>query len=138
MSPRRLTPRTGGKRALLAGAAVALLWSACAQAQTAPGPSPDGLQKDEMYMEAANEVDPNETQVMTSLPSPPNFFAHSSWPVEASLARNASSAVGSTGKPSPKSIVRARSFFGIAPRRSSPNSPAKKRLARISACFSRS
>ncbi|HEY0650793.1 LPS-assembly protein LptD [Phenylobacterium sp.] len=51
MSPRRRSPSAAGKRALLAGAAVALLWTACAHAQTAKGPS-DGLQKDEMYMEA--------------------------------------------------------------------------------------
>lgn len=51
MSPRRRLPSAAGKRALLAGAAAALLWTAGAQAQTAKGP-PDGLQKDEMYMEA--------------------------------------------------------------------------------------
>ena len=55
MSPRRRWPRAAGKRALLASAAVALLWTcgAHAQAPQAPAtPSADGLQKDEMYMEA--------------------------------------------------------------------------------------
>jgi len=62
MSPRRRSPRSSGKRALLAGAAFALLGCGHAYAQGAllpPPPSnvphkpvPDGMQKDEMYMEA--------------------------------------------------------------------------------------
>jgi len=62
MSPRRRTP--AGKRALLAGAALALLTCAHAYAQGRPAllpaprnppaakPHADGLQQDEMYMEA--------------------------------------------------------------------------------------
>ena len=57
MSPRRRTPRFAGKRALLAGAAWAILCAGGAHAQapaaSAPAaPSADGLQKGEMYMEA--------------------------------------------------------------------------------------
>lgn len=74
MSPRRLTP-LAGKRALLAGAAMAILWSAGAQAQTptsAPAPGPaqapsttraptaDGLQPGELYMEADEVVREDE------------------------------------------------------------------------------
>lgn len=52
MAPRR---RIVGKRALLAGAAISLLWTCGAHAQApqpAAKPSADGLQRDEMYMEA--------------------------------------------------------------------------------------
>ena len=66
MSPRRRTPRTAGKHALLAGAAVALFWSACAHAQAPAGPSPDGLQKDEMYMEADEVIRDDDEGITTA------------------------------------------------------------------------
>lgn len=53
MSPRRRQPRSAGKRALLAGAAIALLLGAHAHAQGVEGKPPaDGLQPGELYMEA--------------------------------------------------------------------------------------
>ncbi len=53
MSPRRRMPRSAGKRALLAGAAIAFLCTAQGHAQASKAqPVADGLQKDEMYMEA--------------------------------------------------------------------------------------
>ena len=57
MSPRRRRPSTAGKRALLAGAALAILAGAPGFAQapakaTAATPGADGLTSDEMYMEA--------------------------------------------------------------------------------------
>ena len=68
MSPRRRTPRAAGKRALLAGAAIAFLWAAQAYAQTpaAPAPSADGLQKDEMYMEADEVVREDDAGLTTA------------------------------------------------------------------------
>ncbi|HKP77666.1 MAG TPA: LPS-assembly protein LptD [Phenylobacterium sp.] len=73
MSPRRRTPRSAGKRALLAGAAIAFLWTAQGHAQ-APAPqarpsgpaSADGLQKDEMYMEADEVVRDDDAGVTTA------------------------------------------------------------------------
>jgi len=73
MSPRRLTPQAG-KRALMAGAAIAILWGAQAHAQgsgqtaapaapaAAPVPPPtrDGLQQGELYMEADEVVREDE------------------------------------------------------------------------------
>lgn len=69
MSPRRLTP-LAGKRALMAGAAIAILWGAQAQAQApapatqaaapVPPPSRDGLQEGELYMEADEVVREDE------------------------------------------------------------------------------
>ncbi|WP_293677092.1 LPS assembly protein LptD [uncultured Phenylobacterium sp.] len=61
MSPPRRWPRSSGKRALLAGAALALLSCGHAHAQTPAPAEPhkgaaDGLQKDEMYMEADEVV----------------------------------------------------------------------------------
>ncbi|MGA0604367.1 LPS-assembly protein LptD [Phenylobacterium sp. VNQ135] len=67
MSPRRLTPPRVGKRALLAGAAMAILCGSAALAQTAAAPAPaaapaqgligrDGLQEGELYMEADQVV----------------------------------------------------------------------------------
>ena len=58
--------RVPGKRALLAGAAVALLWTACAHAQAPAGPSPDGLQKDEMYMEADEVIREDDAGLTTA------------------------------------------------------------------------
>jgi LPS-assembly protein len=66
MSPRRRTPRAAGKCALLAGAAVALLWSACAHAQTPPKGPQDGLQKDEMYMEADEVLRDDDNGITTA------------------------------------------------------------------------
>lgn len=67
MSPRRRMPRTAGKRALLAGAAIALLWAAQAEAQApAPKPSADGLQSDEMYMEADEVIRDDDAGVTTA------------------------------------------------------------------------
>jgi len=68
MSPLRRTPRTAGKRALLAGAAIAFLWAAQghAQAPAAKPPSADGLQKDEMYMEADEVVRNDDDGVTTA------------------------------------------------------------------------
>jgi len=68
MSPRRRTPRAAGKRALLAGVAIVLLWGAHAHAQApAPQPSADGLQKDEMYMEADEVIRDDEAGITTAL-----------------------------------------------------------------------
>jgi len=69
MSPRRRTPRAAGKRALLAGAAIALLWTAQAQAQAqapASQPSADGLQQDEMYMEADEVIRDDDAGITTA------------------------------------------------------------------------
>ncbi|MBX3483481.1 MAG: LPS-assembly protein LptD [Phenylobacterium sp.] len=75
---RRRTARSAGKRALLASAAVALLWTCGAHAQApqtaaprapgprAPGPSADGLQKDEMYMEADEVVREDDKGLTTA------------------------------------------------------------------------
>jgi LPS-assembly protein len=61
-------PRAAGKRALLAGAAIAFLWAAqaYAQAPAAPAPSADGLQKDEMYMEADEVVREDDAGLTTA------------------------------------------------------------------------
>lgn len=67
MSPRRRTPRAAGKRALLAGAAIAFLWTVPGHAQTpAPTPSADGLQQDEMYMEADEVIRDDDAGVTTA------------------------------------------------------------------------
>jgi LPS-assembly protein len=76
MSPRRRPPRSFGKRALLAGAALALLGCGHAYAQGAllPAPAtgvphkpvPDGMQKDEMYMEADEVVRDDKGGVTTA------------------------------------------------------------------------
>ena len=56
MSFRARTPRSAGKRALVAGAAMVMLCVVGARAQTQPlvpgAPTPDGLQQGELYMEA--------------------------------------------------------------------------------------
>lgn len=67
MSPRRRMPRSAGKRALLAGAAFALLCTGHALAQ-APKAAPvaDGLQKDEMYMEADEVVREDDAGLTTA------------------------------------------------------------------------
>jgi LPS-assembly protein len=81
MSPRRPWPRSSGKRALLAGAAIGLLscGHALAFAPATPikpdliappaGPKkgpPDGLQKDEMYMEADEVIREDKEGVTTA------------------------------------------------------------------------
>jgi len=65
MSPRRRTPPVG-KRALLAGVAAALLCSAAAHAQTPSKPPVDGLEKDEMYMEADEVLRDDDKGVTTA------------------------------------------------------------------------
>ena len=50
-----------GRRALMAGVALAVLWGAAALAQPVGEPSPDGLQKDELYMEADEVVREDKT-----------------------------------------------------------------------------
>lgn len=69
MSPRRRPPRSAGKRVLLAGAALALFCAgpAFAQApQPAAAPSPDGLQPDEMYMEADEVIRDDDAGITTA------------------------------------------------------------------------
>src|SRR5689334_12779336 len=76
MYPRRPWPRSSGKRALLSGAAIALLACGHAHAQRTPGllpppPGPhkgpaDGLQKDEMYMEADEVIREDKEGVTTA------------------------------------------------------------------------
>jgi LPS-assembly protein len=69
MSPRRRPPRSAGKRALLAGAALALLCGGPALAQTsepAATASPDGLQPDEMYMEADEVIRDDDDGITTA------------------------------------------------------------------------
>lgn len=66
MSSRRRRPSVG-KRALLCGVAAAFVWSASAQAQSASKPVSDGLQKDEMYMEADEVVRNDDEGVTTAL-----------------------------------------------------------------------
>src|SRR5678815_5446051 len=74
MSPRRLWPRSSGKRALLAGAALALLSCAHAYAQAAAPAAPaaankgasDGMQRDEMYMEADEVIRDDKEGVTTA------------------------------------------------------------------------
>jgi LPS-assembly protein len=69
MVPRRRPPRASGKRALLAGAAVASLWWAPAFAQAPQVISPpgkDGLQQDEMYMEADEVVRDDDAGLTTA------------------------------------------------------------------------
>jgi LPS-assembly protein len=75
MSSRRSTPLSAGKRALLAGVAVAILCAANAQAQAqeragatlkaADATNADGLQSDELYMEA-DEVIRDDTEGRTT------------------------------------------------------------------------
>lgn len=69
MSPRGRMPRSAGKRALLAGAAMAVLWAGGAWAQApapAAKPSADGLQKDEMYMEADEVTRDDDAGITTA------------------------------------------------------------------------
>lgn len=67
MSPRRRTPRAAGKRALLAGAAIAFLWGAQAHAQTPePGPGADRLAEGEMYMEADQVIRDDDAGITTA------------------------------------------------------------------------
>ncbi|MFN3585044.1 LPS-assembly protein LptD [Phenylobacterium sp.] len=72
MSPRRRSPRQTGKHALLAGAALAILWAAAAEAQTtapaaAPArPGPDGLLPGELYMEADEVAHDDEAKQTTA------------------------------------------------------------------------
>lgn len=81
MSPRRRPPRSAGKRALLAGAALALVSTGPALAQapaaaptteTAAFPAPvagvgrDGLQPDEMYMEADEVIREDDAGITTA------------------------------------------------------------------------
>jgi LPS-assembly protein len=74
MSQRRPTPKVAGRRALLAGAALALVWTAEAAAQTpAPAPAaepgPDRLAKDELYMEADEVIRDDEAKLTTAVGS---------------------------------------------------------------------
>ncbi|MDB5477397.1 MAG: organic solvent tolerance protein OstA [Phenylobacterium sp.] len=73
MRPRRRPPSAAAKCALLAGAALAVLWTnpAATQARAfkpaaAPAPVPDGLQPGEMYMEADQIVRDDEHKVVTA------------------------------------------------------------------------
>ncbi|WP_165842905.1 LPS-assembly protein LptD [Phenylobacterium deserti] len=84
MSSGRRTPSAAAKRAMLAGTAIAVLWSAVAQAQTStPAPAqapaangplatapaartPDGLAAGELYMEADQIIRDDETQRTTA------------------------------------------------------------------------
>ncbi|RAK68653.1 LPS-assembly protein LptD [Phenylobacterium kunshanense] len=67
MSPRRRPPRSAGKRALLAGAALALLCATQALAQPGqPAATPDGLQPDEMYMEADEVIREDDAGITTA------------------------------------------------------------------------
>lgn len=52
MSPRRRQPRSAGKRALLAGAAAVLLCASAAHAAPPAKAPADGMQADELYLEA--------------------------------------------------------------------------------------
>lgn len=69
MSLRGRMSRSAGKRALVAGAAVAILCAAGAQAQVKPAPSTpataDGLETGELYMEA-DEVVRNDKDAVTT------------------------------------------------------------------------
>ncbi len=70
MSPGRRTPSAAAKCALLAGAAMALMWPAAAFAQApapaAVAPGPDGLVPGELYMEADEVVRDDDTKVTTA------------------------------------------------------------------------
>lgn len=74
MSQRRPTPKVAARRALLAGAALALVWAADAAAQApapaAPAavepPGPDGLAEGELYMEADEVVHDDEAKQTTA------------------------------------------------------------------------
>ena len=76
MRLRRRPPYAAAKGALLAGAALAMLWTGSAAAQArqarafhptpAPAPAPDGLQPGEMYMEADQIVRDDEHKVVTA------------------------------------------------------------------------
>lgn len=67
MSPRRRPPRSAGKRALLAGAALALLCATPVFAQPGqPATTPDGLQPDEMYMEADEVIREDDAGITTA------------------------------------------------------------------------
>jgi LPS-assembly protein len=62
-------PRSAGKRALMAGAAVALLWTCGAHAQAPQAPAKaavDGLQNDEMYMEADEVIREDDKGLTTA------------------------------------------------------------------------
>lgn len=72
MKSRRRTP-SAAKCALLAGAAVSVLWAGAAAAQSrpqfrpvAPAPTPDGLQPGELYMEADQITHDDQHKVTTA------------------------------------------------------------------------
>jgi LPS-assembly protein len=73
MTPRGRMPSAAAKRALLAGAAIAVLWTGSAAAQArafhpppAPPPVPDGLQPGELYMEADEIIRDDEHKIVTA------------------------------------------------------------------------
>jgi LPS-assembly protein len=75
MRPRRRPPSAAAKCALLAGVAVAVLWTNTAATQTrapgfkpaaTPAAAPDGLQPGELYMEADQIVRDDEHKVVTA------------------------------------------------------------------------
>jgi len=73
MSSGRRSRLASARRGLLAGAALAVLWSACAHAQAQPPsaqenatPGPDGLAGEETYLEADLVSRNNDTHVITA------------------------------------------------------------------------
>ncbi|MDB5453830.1 MAG: organic solvent tolerance protein OstA [Caulobacteraceae bacterium] len=70
MNSRRRTPSAAAKRALMAGAALAVLWSGAALAQPAPATpaavSADGLADGEMYMEADELIHDDKAKLTTA------------------------------------------------------------------------
>src|SRR3954470_9653833 len=80
MSERRRLPSRAAKRALLAGAALAVLWAPAALAQApgkaeralaaparpAAGPARDGLAEGELYMEADQVVRDDKARITTA------------------------------------------------------------------------